>query len=110
MLDSVHVRLSAATNDTLCGPFTADVVKKAIFGIGNLKALGLDGLYAVFYKRFLHLLGDDLVEEILDAINTRSNPEGLNEATIVMIPKVKPPKRVIQFSPISLCDVVYKVI
>jgi hypothetical protein len=73
-----------------------------------LKALGLDELNTVFYK--IKIAREDLVEEVLGAINTRSIPEGCNDTTIVMIPKVKPPKRVIQFSPISLCDVVYKVI
>jgi hypothetical protein len=34
MLDSVHVRLSAATNDTLSGLFTTDVVNKALFVLG----------------------------------------------------------------------------
>jgi hypothetical protein len=64
----------------------------------------------VFYKRFWHLLGDDLVHEVLAAVNTCTIPKGWNDTTIVLIPKVKVPEKVTQLRPISLCNVVYKVI
>lgn len=54
--------------------------------------------------------GDDLVREVLQAINTATIPEGWNDTTIVLIPKVNEPTLVSQFRPISLCNVVYKVI
>jgi hypothetical protein len=53
---------------------------------------------------------DDLVEEVLGAINNATIPMGWNDTTIVMIPKVDEPEKVTQFHPISLCNVVYKVI
>ena len=56
------------------------------------------------------MLGDDLVDEVLQAINNATIPVGWNETTIVMIPKVDNPEIVAQFRPISLCNVVYKVI
>ena len=80
------------------------------FSIGDLKAPGLDGLHAIFYKRFWHMLGDDLVQEVLQAVNSAYVPDGWNDTTIVMIPKVDNPEKVAQFRPISLCNVVYKVI
>lgn len=71
---------------------------------------GADGLHAIFYKRFWPMLGDDLVEEVLHAINTCVIPQGWNDTVIVMIPKINTPEKVTQFRPISLCNVVYKVI
>lgn len=40
------------------------------------------------------MLGDDLVKEVLEAVNTVTIPEGWNNTTIVMIPKVENPDRV----------------
>jgi hypothetical protein len=56
------------------------------------------------------MLGDDLIKEVLHAVNNISVPEGWNNTTIVLIPKVDNPEKVTQFRPISLCNVVYKVI
>lgn len=62
-----------------------------------------------FYKRFWPMLGDNLVEDVL-RVNTCTIPTGWNDTTIVMIPKVNSPEKVSRFRPISLCNVVYKVI
>lgn len=61
-------------------------------------------------KKNWPLLGDDLVREVLVAVNSGVIPEGWNVTTIVLIPKVENPEKISQFRPISLCDVVYKVI
>jgi hypothetical protein len=50
------------------------------------------------------------VQEVLGAVNSATIPSGWNDTTIVMIPKVENPNKVAQFRPISLCNVVYKVI
>ena len=97
-------------NSSLLAPHTVEEVRKALFDIGDFKAPGRDGLHSIFYKRFWSMLGEDLVEEVLQAINTCIMPHGWNGTTIVMIPKVQSPERVSQFRPISLCNVVYKVI
>jgi hypothetical protein len=47
---------------------------------------------------------------VLQALNTGIIPEGWNETAIVLIPKVESPELITQFRPISLCNVVYKVI
>lgn len=103
-------KVTTEMNGSLLEPFTHEEVKKALFQIGDLKAPGPDGLHAVFYKRFWELLGDDLVKEVLEAVNGDHIPAGWNDTTIVLISKVKDPTMVTQFRPISLCNVVYKVI
>jgi hypothetical protein len=97
-------------NRGLTAPFTAEEVKKSLWSIGDLKAPGPDGLHAIFYKRFWDMLGDDLIKEVLNAVNNISVPDGWNSTTIVMIPKIDNPDKVSQFRPISLCNVVYKII
>jgi hypothetical protein len=56
------------------------------------------------------MLGEELTDEVLHAVNNAIIPEGWNDTTIIMIPKVDNPDKVAQFCPISLCNVVYKVI
>ena len=68
-------------------------------------------VYALFfYKIFWPLLGDDLTEEVLQVVNTFTVADGWNDTTIVMITKINSPENLTQFRPISLCNVVYKVI
>jgi hypothetical protein len=43
------------------------------------------------------------------AINTKGTPEGWND-TVVLIPKVESLENITQYRPISLCNVLYKVI
>ena len=104
--------VTGAMNSALMAPYSPMEVKKALFYIGDFKALGLDGLHIVFYKRFWSTLGDDLISEVLTltAVSSRVMPHGWNATSIVMIPKVNTPEKVTQLRPISLCNVVYKVI
>jgi hypothetical protein len=81
-----------------------------MFNIGDLKAPGPYGLHAVFYKSFWHIMGEDLTDEVLSDVNSHKIPEGWNDTTLVLIPKIENPKFITQFRPISLCNVVYKVI
>lgn len=110
VIQKVTPRVTTQMNDALMAPFTEEDVRRAVFSIGDFKAPGPDGLHAAFYKRFWSMLKDDLVKEVLEAINSRKIPEGWNSTTIVLIPKVENPTNVTQFRPISLCNVVYKII
>ena len=44
--------------------FTAEEVNAARDSIGDLKAPGMDGLPATFYKHCWQLIGDDVVREV----------------------------------------------
>jgi hypothetical protein len=109
-LEKVQPRVNQRMNEKLTAPFMAEDVKKAMFSIGDFKAPGPDGLHAVFYKKFWDLCGDEITHEVLLALNSRQIPEGWNDTTVVLIPKVENPELVTQFRPISLCNVIYKVI
>lgn len=37
-------------------------------------------------------------------------PEGVNDTSIVLIPKVDKPERLTEYRPINLCNVIYKVV
>jgi hypothetical protein len=97
-------------NASLCAPYSREEVKKALFNIGDLKAPGPDGLHAIFYKRYWSLIGEELTNEVMTAISSGAVPEGWNNTNIVLIPKVDNPESISQYRPISLCNVLYKVI
>ena len=110
VLEKVQPKVTYQMNTFLMAPYMAEDVKKAVFSIGDLKAPGPNGLHAIFFKKYWHILGEEITQEVLLAINARQIPKEWNSTTIVMIPKVENPELVTQFRPISLCNVVYKVI
>jgi hypothetical protein len=65
---------------------------------------------AIFYKKFWQVMGGKIQEEVLGVLNGGPMPEGWNETMIVLIPKVKNPERITEYRPISLCNVLYKLI
>lgn len=110
ILDKVVPRVTTDMNEALNKPYTAEDVRKALFSIGDLKAPGTDGLHAIFFKKCWHIIGNSLCNEVLLAINNKVIPKGWNDTVIVLIPKVESPEKITQFRPISLCNVLYKVI
>jgi hypothetical protein len=44
-------------NNILCAEYTREEVKKALIDIADLKAPGLDGLHAIFFKNYWSYLG-----------------------------------------------------
>jgi hypothetical protein len=110
MMTKIFPRVTDAMNESLLAPFSVEDVNKAIFSIGDYKAPGPDGLHAVFYKQFWDVCGEEITTEVLQALNTGIIPDGWNDTTIVLIPKVNDPENITQFRPISLCNVIYKII
>ena len=49
-------------------------------------------------------------DEVLQVLRGGPMPQGWNETTIVLIPKVQKPEQVKDLRPISLCNVLYKII
>jgi hypothetical protein len=110
LLQKVKPRVTAEMDERLLAPFTEEEVKKALFAIGDFKAPGTDGMHAIFFKKFWPLIGSSVTAEVLEALNTGTVPVNWNETAIVLIPKVNEPELITQFRPISLCNVMYKII
>ena len=77
--------------EVLLGEFTAEEVKVALFQMGPTKAPGPDGMNALFYQKFWHIVGDDVVSTILNFLNNGNMLPEINHTNIVLIPKVKNP-------------------
>lgn len=110
VLDCVQAKVTQEMNDNLAAPFSSDEIWGALKDMGELKAPGADGMPVVFYRKFWSLAGEKVKEEVLDVLNGAAMPEGWNDTVIVLIPKTKSPENLKDLRPISLCNVVYKLI
>jgi hypothetical protein len=104
-----HV-VSPGMNEDLMMPFTREEVRCALFQMSPSKAPGPDGMTALFFQKFWHIVGMDVTDSILDFLNNGHMLKSLNYTHIALIPKVKSPELMTQFRPISLCNVLYKII
>ncbi len=96
-------------NDRLMSPFTHEEVRKALFQMHPSKAPGPDGMSALFFQKYWHVIGTDISIAVLDFLNFGRMLGSVNFTHIVLIPKVANPERITQFRPISLCNVLYKI-
>ena len=63
-----------------------------------------------FFQNFWNIVGNDVIGVCLNFLNHDIFPSDINDMTIVLIPKVPNPEEVANFRPISLCNVIYKII
>jgi hypothetical protein len=110
MMDKILPKITEQMNEKLLAPFSADDVRKEVFSIGDYKAPGPDGLHLVFYKKNWNVYGEEITQEVLQAVNSGVIPDGWNDTTVILIPKTDNPELVTQFRPISWCNVIYKII
>lgn len=55
-------------------------------GINPTKALGPDGVHAMFYQKFWDIVGEDTTNLCLDFLNKGKSLEGINKTNIALIP------------------------
>ena len=110
LLSHVDSRVTQTMNELLCKEFTSKEVVEALETIGDLKAPGPDGMHAIFYKKFWDVVGEKVTEEVLGVLNGGPMPADWNDTCIVLIPKVNNPESMKDLRPISLCNVVYKIV
>lgn len=95
-------------NTDLLRAFTRQEVGSSLKQMASLKAPGQDGVPSVFYQHYWSSVGDDVSCAVLSCLNSGTVPASLNHTYITLIPKVKSPKRVIEFRPIALYNILYK--
>lgn len=74
-----------------------------------LKASGEDGLGVIFYQRFWAILSNDIAEYYIALIKGEVPLATVNHTHIVLILKINSIRSMLNFRPISLCNVLYKI-
>ncbi|KAH9672066.1 reverse transcriptase domain-containing protein [Citrus sinensis] len=110
VLQCVATKVTSEHNSMLLAPFSAIEVKDAVFGMHPDKSPGPDGMNPTFYQKFWHIVGEDVVLACLKFLQDASFPVGLNDTSIVLIPKKQRPEFLSNMRPIALCNVLYKII
>jgi hypothetical protein len=81
-----------------------------IRGMRSNAAPGPDGLNAAFYKSAWPWLKEDVYKVVKDFYTHAHMPTDLNKTFITLIPKINHPNVPQDYRPISLCNVIYKII
>ena len=109
-LNTIPQRMSANIREELSRPYTVEEVTAALFQMGPTKAAGPDGMNALFYQKFWHIVGNDVSSAVLEFLNSGIMIPEINYTHLVLIPKIKSPEKMIDSRSISLCNVIYKII
>ena len=103
-------RLCSSGCEALIQEVTKEEVRVAIMSMNSFKAPGPDGFHPFFFKHYWEIVGDDVWHVVQEAFARGSLDSCLVETLIVLIPKTNQPVRLKDFHPISLCNVLYKII
>lgn len=116
-LGAVDRRVLDEINDDLLKEFRGEKVWCALKqmhptkSIGpNGMSLGSDDMSPIFYKKYWDVVVPQVVDCVLKILKTGVMPNGFNDTYICLIPKVNCPQKITDFRPISLCNVIYKMV
>lgn len=104
------MKLSRAEISELCKPVSVMEVETSMKSMGKFKASGPDGFQPIFYQESWEVVVDSVTRFVLEFFESGVLPRETNDALVVLIAKVLKPEKIMQFRPISLCNVLFKII
>ncbi|GAU30590.1 hypothetical protein TSUD_392810 [Trifolium subterraneum] len=110
VLSLISPRVSAEDNATLVAPITKEEIRITLFQMHPDKSPGPDGFNPAFFQKFWHLCGDEVFAATKEWLERGYFPSSLNETNICLIPKCDSPSSMKDYRPISLCNVLYKMV
>ncbi|KAL6219920.1 hypothetical protein ACLB2K_007678 [Fragaria x ananassa] len=110
ILEKVQRKVNEQNNLKLLAPFTRADIERALKQMPAQKSPGYDGLPALFFKQYWEIIGDEVCQLCLGVLNDEVELGDVNHTLLALILKIADPQRAIDFRPISLCTVLYKLI
>ena len=109
-LGAVDMRVSKVMNAELPKKFKEEEVWQAFIQMHPTKSPGPDGMSLIFYQKYWDMVGPQVVQCVIHTLRTGIMPHEVNDTYICLIPKVKCPQKITEYRPISLCNVIYKLV
>lgn len=110
VVECISSSIFSEHNEVMLRPVEEIEVKNTLFHMHPNKAAGPDGMSPRFYQNFLSIIGGDIVQMVQKKFETGVLDEHLPYANIILIPKKNCPKTMADLRPISLCNVLCKII
>nr|GEY69839.1 hypothetical protein [Tanacetum cinerariifolium] len=87
-----------------------DEIKKVMFDIADIKALGHDVFTACFFKKAWSVVRNDVCDVVKEFFTNKKLLKEVNATIISLVPKSSTSQKVSEFRPIAYCNVLYKCI
>lgn len=110
VIDKVQPKVSQEMNQRLEEMYTEEEVVIALKQMHPTKAPGPDGMPVLFYKKYWPIVGKEVTSYVLNILNNGAPIEQINHTHVVLIPKKKVCQSTKDYRPISLCNVLYKLV
>ena len=110
VIDTMEPKVSVEMNQNLIRQFTKEEVEAALKQMHPTKSPGPNSMSAIFYQKFWDIVGNDVVNMVLNVLNSDMSMVDINKTYITLVPKNCNPSRMTDFRPISLSNVIYKLI
>lgn len=105
----VQMKVSEEDQIWLASPYSEEEIFSALQDMNPQKATGPDGLTAQFYQKFWEDVKSSVLQFCLDVLNNGASIQEENCTFITLIPKVTNADSMKKLRPISLCNIVYKI-
>jgi hypothetical protein len=110
LLNLFDTSISSEENQEICALPSEQEILSALSSIGSSKAPGPDGFTALFYKKYWDIVKHVVLRCVWDFFSTNHLLKEQNHIFIALVPKQLGPSSVSHFRPISLCNIIYKII